>query len=195
MKEKINLYTEIFFNENGTINRENSLVIDVGEVEKEKRTKPKPEILKQLRYIKNIRKKNKLNQEPIDSCDYIEFSIGEVLQKKCRGDNRTNQINQVIGLIKEMQKQRNYTGISKDYINRVLKDFCNLEKRTRERLLNQIINQSKSVKERQVIKKYLVGERHQEIKLKGEKTKSPRTSVNLILEERGNLVKFYSFID
>lgn len=194
MKQNNTLEINPFYSETtGELNREQTLTIDTFELEPEKKRKPEPEVLKQLQYIKKVRKENKLNC-PIEPYRTFELSVGTLLQDKKRGSNRNLQIQEIIKIIREMQKERNYTDISREFLMDLLNNFTNLKERTKQRILLEILNKSKSVKERVITRKYLVNIYNYEKKLKEEKTITPKLPVEKRWVSRNNIETFYSFV-
>lgn len=191
------LETNPFYSEKGEFVRSESLVIDSWEYVPVSRCKPSESTIQELREQKRKLLEAKKENSPIGDNDNayktLEYSIWECLQEKRRGLRKREQINKIIELIQEIQRQRHINDINRDYLNTLLK-WCNIPTRTKERLLNEIISRAKIVKERGVTKKFLVGEKHYEQKIFGEKTKSSAKPVNRIWEERKSIVNFYSFI-
>lgn len=194
MKQKTNLEVSPFYSETtGKLNREQTLTIDTFELEPERKTKPKPDILKQMRYIKKRRKEGKYS--PIDNpYRTFELSISEVLQAKKRGVGRVNQIQEIISLLAELQRNRGILDMNRNFINKILEDYTNLESRTKQRWVNQIINKSKSSKERAIKNKFLTNVCNYEVKFKGELTTSPKKPLNREWITKQNIETFYSFL-
>jgi hypothetical protein len=195
MKQQNNLFTEPIYNVNtGELNRAETLTVDEYIIH-QKREKPNLEALEQLKYIKRLRKRNK---QEFYSYRTIEVSIGEILDRKQRGSNKGNfkkndKIDKIIELIKDIQKQRKITDITKNYIKTILKQF-NLNDRTIRRYTNEIVNKSVSKKDRAIEKSILVNMGNYERKLKGELTKTIKKPIERRWIKKGDIETFYSFI-
>lgn len=197
MKQNIIKETEISYFNNGQIDRENSITLTIDEFVLEKRKKPCPEALQELKRQKKQILESKKENCPIEPYRTFELSVGTLLQEKkrgYRGYRREQQINQVINLLSQMQKERKISDISRDYILTILKQFSNLKPRTRQRVINQILEKATSKQDRVYSKKILVNEHHFEKKFKGERTKTKKPMIDKVYESRAVVDTYYSFV-
>jgi len=188
MKQKIEVNP--FYNENGNLNREQSICLTIDEYVPEKKHKPADRKIKELREQKKLLLENKKEFYPIDC---IEFDICRILKEKKRGKGRIKQFDKAIELIKKMQQDKQILDFSRKFLNDILKD--KFKERTRNRLINKILKKAKVKRERIIEKKYLRDIRHFEVKLKGEKTTSKTSSIERKWKTSEKIEIFYSFLE
>ncbi len=182
--------TSLFYDNKGILNKEESLVIDLREFVKEKKTKPSDRIIQELREQK---KRNLENKKTFYPMDCIEMDICKVLKEKKRGKGRIKQFNKVIELIKRIQHDRGIIDFSRRFLRDILKENLNIPKSTRNDIIKEILKKAK-IKDRVIQKKFLENNSHFEIKFKGEKTKSKIPKIDRIWKTRNKIERVYSFI-
>lgn len=165
--------------------------IEVDEYVKEKRVKPSQEAIEALREQK---KRILENKKEFISYDSPEYEIGRLLSLRQREKNYKLKIEKVILLIRELQIKRNYLYISRSYLKNIIKDYSNLKRATREKVLTNIIQKAKEEQIKVFVKKKLAGDYHQEKLFNGERTKSKIKPVDKLIKNRHQLIKSYSFI-
>ena len=191
MKQEIIKEFDLFYNNDGSLNNEESITIEEAIIE----TKPKQskEVIKQLKYIKKRRKEQFYN--PIDyPYKSIEITIAGLVNKRHRASKREKQILEICKLLRGLQKKYNYTELSRSYINKILIEYSSLKNNAKNRILKLILKQAKSKRSRIIEKKYLINSYHLEKKLGREMTKSKNSPIEKIWGYRTQEIEFFSFI-
>lgn len=154
--------------------REESLVIDLREFEIEKRTKPKGEVLRQLKYIKKLRGDNKKESF---SYETIEQDIGFLLSQDVRGKNRKELIKLIIFKLQELQIQKHIIDFSRAFLRNIFKDYSHLSDRVIQLRMEELLIYAKA-RQRVKTNYYLVNK-----------------EVDKIREPRNKVYQSYSFLE
>ena len=107
--------------------REESNILDLRDIEIEKRHKPSQAVLEQLKYIKNLRQENKKESFKQET---IEAEIGFLLSQDVRGKNRAELIKLIIFKLQELQIQKKIIDFSREFLRNIFKDYSHLADRT-----------------------------------------------------------------
>ena len=153
-------------------NREESNILDLREFEIEKRHKPSQEVLKQLSYIKKLRKENLKEFIPQET---IEGEIGFLLSQDVRGKNKAELIKLIIFKLQELQIQKHIIDFSREFLRNLFKDYSNINVRKIRRRMEEILIYAKA-RERVKTNYYLVNK-----------------EVDKIREPRNKVYQAYSF--
>ena len=168
--------TEVFYNKEGKINRTETLVIDLNEYIKPKRTKPSKEVIMQLRDIKKRRKENRFYPTIDNTYKSIEITIGELVNEQHRGLRRKKQVKEIVNLLKQMQIEKGYLDFNRFFLDNIFKNYSNLTIRTRQNLITELINKCKNKRERIITKRFLVND-----------------NLERVYKERKTIIEFYNF--
>ena len=134
------------------LEREEYLQIDLREFEREKRHKPKEEVLKQLKYIKKRRLENK---KEFFNYSTIEQEIGFLLSQDARGKNKAELIKLIIFKLQELQIQKKFLDFSREFLRNLFKEYSNINDRKIRRRMEEILMYAKA-KERVKTNYYFV---------------------------------------
>ncbi len=121
--------------------REEVLTIDLRNIEIEKRHKPNQEVLKQLKYIKKLRRENK--KESITQ-EAIEQDIGFLLSQDVRGKNREELIKLIIFKLQELQIQKHIIDFSRVFLRNIFKDYSHLSDRVIQLRMEELLIYAKA---------------------------------------------------
>ena len=161
------------YNANGKLNRSESLILEVDEFVKIPKHKPSKKILRELKYIKKLRRENKKESYPQET---IEAEIGFLLSQDCRGKNKKELIKLIIFKLQELQIKKHIIDFSKEFLRNIFKDYSYLADRTIRLKMEELLIYAKA-RERVKTNYFLVNK-----------------EVDKIREPRNKLFKAYSFL-
>jgi len=121
--------------------REESNILDLTNIEREKRRKPNQEVLPQLKYIKHSRRESRKLFYPQET---IEADIGFLLSQDSRGKNRIELIKLIIFKLQELQIQKHIIDFSRAFLRNLFKEYSNINDRTIQRRIEELLIYAKA---------------------------------------------------
>lgn len=115
-------------------------------------------------------------QESVDLRQGVEYELSCLIAEKIPRGKKQERIQEIISKIKELQKKKNLTDFSRNFLNGILALYTKIENRKRQGIIKEIL-QFADKKERVVSKTYL-----------------EKNGIEVVRREHFEIKTFYSFL-